>query len=128
MLNQKQFGCLKFLSVNFNDTQVCKGETSRKTTIHNLNNIRDTGRDTENTVEAHVSMSQVEAHVSMSNSKRLLHRGANRTYPRPFICSFDHVVVLRLYSPLRFRSNERWYFCLCWVYGTGAMAKKIIRR
>ncbi len=29
MLNQKQFGCLKFLSVNFNDTQVCKGETSQ---------------------------------------------------------------------------------------------------
>ncbi len=28
MLNQKQFGGLKFLSVNFNDTQVCKGETS----------------------------------------------------------------------------------------------------
>ena len=36
MLNQKQFGCLKFLSVNFNDTQVCKDETSKKTTIHNL--------------------------------------------------------------------------------------------
>ncbi len=36
MLNQKQFGCLKFLSVNFNDTQVCKGETSKKTTIHKL--------------------------------------------------------------------------------------------
>ncbi len=36
MLNQKQFGYLKFLSVNFNDTQVCKGETSKKTTIHNL--------------------------------------------------------------------------------------------
>ncbi len=35
MLNQKQFGCSKFLSVNFNDTQVCKGETSEKTTIHN---------------------------------------------------------------------------------------------
>ena len=33
MLNQKQFGCLKFLSVNFNDTQICKGETSKKTTI-----------------------------------------------------------------------------------------------
>ena len=31
MLNQKQFGCLKFLSVNFNGTQVCKGETSKKT-------------------------------------------------------------------------------------------------
>ncbi len=28
MLNQIQFGCLKFLSVNFNDKQVCKGETS----------------------------------------------------------------------------------------------------
>ncbi len=36
MLNQKQFGCLKFLSVNFNDTHVCKGETSKKTTTHNL--------------------------------------------------------------------------------------------
>ncbi len=31
MLNKKQFGCSKFLSVNFNDTQVCKGETSKKT-------------------------------------------------------------------------------------------------
>ena len=52
MLNQKQFGCLKFLSLNFNDTQVCKGETSKKTTTHNLkliNDIRDTGPDTENT-------------------------------------------------------------------------------
>ncbi len=53
MLDQKQFGCLKFLLVNFNDTQVCKGETSKKTTIHNLkrqiNDIRDTGPDTENT-------------------------------------------------------------------------------
>ncbi len=55
MLNQKQFGCLKFSSVNFNDTQVCKGETSKKTTIDNLklsrqiNDIRDTGPDTENT-------------------------------------------------------------------------------
>ncbi len=55
MLNQKQYGCLKCLSVNFNDTQVCKGETSKKTTIHNLktsrqiNDIRDTGPDTENT-------------------------------------------------------------------------------
>ncbi len=56
MLNQKQFGCLKFLSVNFNDTQVCKGETSKKTTIHTqiktsrqINDIRDTGADTENT-------------------------------------------------------------------------------
>ena len=56
MLNQKQFGCLKFLSVNVNDTQVCKGETSKKTTFHNLiktsrqiNDIRDTGPDTENT-------------------------------------------------------------------------------
>ncbi len=29
MLNQKQFGCLKFLSVYFNDTQVCKDETSK---------------------------------------------------------------------------------------------------
>ncbi len=41
MLNQKQFGCLKFLSVNFNDTQVCKGETSKKTTIHNLKRPAD---------------------------------------------------------------------------------------
>ncbi len=55
MLNQKQFGCLKFLSVNFNDTQVCKGKTSKKTTIHMLktsrqiNDIRDTSPDTENT-------------------------------------------------------------------------------
>ena len=53
MLDQKQFGRLKFLSVNFNDTQVCKGKTSKKTTIHNLirqiNDIRDTGPDTENT-------------------------------------------------------------------------------
>ena len=36
MLNQKQFGCFKFLPVNFNYTQVCKGETPKKTTIHNL--------------------------------------------------------------------------------------------
>ncbi len=35
--------CLKFLSVNFNDTQVCKGETSKKTTIHNLNHGPDMG-------------------------------------------------------------------------------------
>ncbi len=55
MLNQKQFGCLKFLSVNFNDTQVCKGETSKKThytqlkTSRQINDIRDTGPDTENT-------------------------------------------------------------------------------
>ncbi len=55
-MNQKQFGCSKFLSVNANDTQVCKGETSKKTTIHaqlktsrQLNDIRDTGPDTENT-------------------------------------------------------------------------------
>ena len=27
---------LKFLSVNFDDTQVCKGETSKQTTIHNF--------------------------------------------------------------------------------------------
>jgi hypothetical protein len=49
MLNQKQFGCLKFLSVNFNDTQlenfsVCKATISRQ-----INDIRDTGPDTENT-------------------------------------------------------------------------------
>jgi hypothetical protein len=55
MLNQKQFGCLKFiLSVNFNDTQlenskakifsVCKAKISRQ-----INDIRDTGPDTENT-------------------------------------------------------------------------------
>ncbi len=56
MLNQKQFGCLKFLSVNFNDTQVCKGETSKKITIHaqlkisrQINDTRNTGPDTENT-------------------------------------------------------------------------------
>ena len=50
MLNQKQFGCLKFLSVNFNDTQleskfsVCIAKISRQ-----VNDIRDTGPDTENT-------------------------------------------------------------------------------
>ena len=48
MLNQKQFGYLKFLSVNFNDTQsensVCKAKVSRQ-----INDIRDTGPDTENT-------------------------------------------------------------------------------
>ncbi len=51
MLNQKQFGCLKFLSVNFNDTQVCKGETSvcKAKISHQINDIRDTGPDTENT-------------------------------------------------------------------------------
>ena len=53
MLIQKQFGCLKFLSVNFNDTQVCKGETSKKTTLHNLNSPPDKRHpvqlDTENT-------------------------------------------------------------------------------
>ncbi len=54
MLNQKQFGCLKFLSVNFNDTQICRGETSKKTytqlkTSRQINDIRDTGPDTENT-------------------------------------------------------------------------------
>ena len=54
MVNQKQFGCLKFLSVNFNDTQVCKGEhqenhyTQLKTS-RQINDIRDTGPDTENT-------------------------------------------------------------------------------
>jgi hypothetical protein len=40
MLNQKQFGCLKFLSVNFNDTAKIS---------HQINDIRDTGPDTENT-------------------------------------------------------------------------------
>ncbi len=51
MLNQKQFDCLKFLSVNFNDTQVCKGETSvcKAKISHQINGIRDTGPDTENT-------------------------------------------------------------------------------
>ena len=54
MLKYKQFGCLKFLSVNFNDTQVCKGETSKKTTTQlktsrQINDIQDTGPDTENT-------------------------------------------------------------------------------
>ncbi len=51
MLNQKQFGCLKFLSVNFNDTQVCKGETTvcKAKISRQINDIRDTGADTENT-------------------------------------------------------------------------------
>jgi hypothetical protein len=54
MLNQKQFGCLKFLSVNFNDHNwkikkqnffsVCKAKISRQ-----INDILDTGPDTENT-------------------------------------------------------------------------------
>jgi hypothetical protein len=54
MLNQKQFGCLKFLSVNFNDTNwkikkqkfflFAKQKISRQ-----INDIRDTGPDTENT-------------------------------------------------------------------------------
>jgi hypothetical protein len=54
MLNQKQFGCLKFLSVNFYDTQLenwkakffsaCKANISRQ-----INDIRDTGPDKENT-------------------------------------------------------------------------------
>ena len=35
----KTFSCLKFLSVNFNDTQVCEGETSKKTTIHNIKQL-----------------------------------------------------------------------------------------
>ena len=35
MLNQKQIGCSNFLCINFNDPQVSKGETSKKTTIHN---------------------------------------------------------------------------------------------
>ncbi len=47
MLNQKQFCCLKFLSVNFNDMQICKG--LRKPLYTTINNIRDTGPDTENT-------------------------------------------------------------------------------
>ena len=61
MLNQKQFGCLKFLAVNFNDTQVCKGETSKKTTIYTqlktsrqINDIRDTSPDTENTTTVRI--------------------------------------------------------------------------
>ena len=55
MLNQKQFVRLKFLSVNFNDTQVCKGETSKENhytqlkTSRQINDIRVTGPDTENT-------------------------------------------------------------------------------
>ena len=54
MLDQKQFGCLKFLSVNFNDTQVCKSKTKmfsvcRAKISRQINDIRDTGPDTENT-------------------------------------------------------------------------------
>jgi hypothetical protein len=54
MLNQKQFVCFKFLSVNFNDTQlenskakffsVCKAKISRQ-----INDIVNTDPDTENT-------------------------------------------------------------------------------
>jgi hypothetical protein len=50
MLNQKQFGCLKFLSVKHNwklkkqKFSVCKAKISRQ-----INDIRDTGPDTENT-------------------------------------------------------------------------------
>jgi hypothetical protein len=46
MLNQKQFGCLKFLSVKHNCKvfSVCKATISRQ-----INDIRDTGPDTENT-------------------------------------------------------------------------------
>ena len=40
MLNQKQFGCLKFLSVKHN-WKIKKN--------HQINDIRDTGPDTENT-------------------------------------------------------------------------------
>jgi hypothetical protein len=39
MLNQKQLGCLKLLSVNFNDTKISR----------QINDIRDTGPDTEYT-------------------------------------------------------------------------------
>ncbi len=34
MLNQKQFGCLKFLSVNFNDTQICNIGPDTENTDH----------------------------------------------------------------------------------------------
>jgi hypothetical protein len=51
MLNQKQFSCLKFLSVKHNWKfkkqkifSVCKAKIS-----HQINDIRDTGPDTENT-------------------------------------------------------------------------------
>ncbi len=51
MLNQKQFSCLKFSSVNFNDTQDCKGEISvcKAKISRQINDIRDTSPDTENT-------------------------------------------------------------------------------
>jgi hypothetical protein len=53
MLNQKQFGCLKFLSVKHNwkfkkekKFSVCKAKISN---YRQINDIRDTGPDTENT-------------------------------------------------------------------------------
>jgi hypothetical protein len=49
MLNQKQFGCLKFLSVNFNDTPKSKKIFCLQSKIsRQINDIRDTGPDTEN--------------------------------------------------------------------------------
>ena len=52
---QKQYGCSKFLTVNFNDTQLFarvkhlgKHYTQLKTS-RRINDIRDTGPDTENT-------------------------------------------------------------------------------
>jgi hypothetical protein len=55
MLNRKQFGCLKFLSVNFNDTHAI-GKLKSKNFLclrskisRQINDIRDTGPDTENT-------------------------------------------------------------------------------
>jgi hypothetical protein len=45
MLNQKQFGCLKFLSRKFKSkNSVCKAKISRQ-----INDILDTGPDKENT-------------------------------------------------------------------------------
>ena len=54
MLNQKQFGCLKFLFVNFNDTQLEKLKSKnffclQSKNFRQINDIRDTGPDTENT-------------------------------------------------------------------------------
>jgi hypothetical protein len=45
---------LKFLSANFNDTQVCKGKAKtfsvcKAKISRQINDIRDTGPDTENT-------------------------------------------------------------------------------
>jgi hypothetical protein len=56
MFNQKQFGCLKFLYVNFNDRHNWKIKKqnffclqSKNFPPDNINDIRDTGPDTENT-------------------------------------------------------------------------------